>query len=390
MVNDFVLNRVPRILFGNGKLSALPGMIKAFGDNLLILTGRKSFLKSKQADELIDALKSKKINFSTEPVPHEPSPRMIDDLVRKYSGKAMSVVVSIGGGSVLDAGKAVSAMLPLGEPVKEYLEGVGTRKHPGAKIPFIAVPTTAGTGSETTGNSVLSETGPEGFKRSLRHENFIPDIALVDPELTLSCTSIQTAISGMDAFSQLLESFLSTRCSKLTDALALEGILHVRNSLKKAVSNGNDPEARAGMSYASMLSGITITNAGLGLVHGFASSIGGRKDIPHGVICGTLMGVVNRAIIERLLKEDTNPAALEKYIRLGKLLSGTEERSDVDYAFYVANTIETLVEELKIPSLGNYGLTEEEITAIARSTDHKNNPVVFTTEELKDMLVKRL
>ena len=390
MVNDFVLNRVPRILFGNGKLSALPGMVKAFGDNLLILTGRKSFLKSKQADELIDALKSKKINFSTEPVPHEPSPRMIDDLVRKYSGKAISVVVSIGGGSVLDAGKAVSAMLPLGEPVKEYLEGVGTRKHPGAKIPFIAVPTTAGTGSETTGNSVLSETGPEGFKRSLRHENFIPDIALVDPELTLSCTSMQTAISGMDAFSQLLESFLSTRCSKLTDALALEGILHVRNSLKKAVSNGNDPEARAGMSYASMLSGITITNAGLGLVHGFASSIGGRKDIPHGVICGTLMGVVNRAIIERLLKEDTNPAALEKYIRLGKLLSGTEERSDVDYAFYVANTIETLVEELKIPSLGNYGLTEEEITAIARSTDHKNNPVVFTTEELKDMLVKRL
>jgi len=390
MVNDFVLNRVPRILFGNGKLFALPGMIKAFGDNLLILTGRKSFLKSKQADELIDALKSKKINFSTEPVPHEPSPRMIDDLVRKYSGKAISVVVSIGGGSVLDAGKAVSAMLPLGEPVKEYLEGVGTRKHPGAKIPFIAVPTTAGTGSETTGNSVLSETGPEGFKRSLRHENFIPDIALVDPELTLSCTSMQTAISGMDAFSQLLESFLSTRCSKLTDALALEGILHVRNSLKKAVSNGNDPEARAGMSYASMLSGITITNAGLGLVHGFASSIGGRKDIPHGVICGTLMGVVNRAIIERLLKEDTNPAALEKYIRLGKLLSGTEERSDVDYAFYVANTIESLVEELKIPSLGNYGLTEEEITAIARSTDHKNNPVVFTTEELKDMLVKRL
>jgi alcohol dehydrogenase len=144
------------------------------------------------------------------------------------------------------------------------------------------------------------------------------------------------------------------------------------------------------MSYASMLSGITITNAGLGLVHGFASSIGGRKDIPHGVICGTLMGVVNRAIIERLLKEDTNAAALEKYIRLGKLLSGTEERSDVDYAFYVANTIESLVEELKIPSLGNYGLTEEEITAIARSTDHKNNPVVFTTEELKDMLVKRL
>jgi alcohol dehydrogenase class IV len=390
MVNDFVLNRVPRILFGNGKLSALPGLVKAFGNNLLVLTGRKSFLESKQADALIGVLKSKKIKLTLEPVPHEPSPRIIDDLVRKYSGTTVSVVVSIGGGSVLDAGKAVSAMLPLGEPVKDYLEGVGTRKHPGTKIPFIAVPTTAGTGSETTGNSVLSETGREGFKRSLRHENFVPDIALVDPELTLSCTSMQTAISGMDAFSQLLESFLSARCSKLTDALALEGILHVRNSLKKAVSTGNDPEARAGMSYASMLSGITITNAGLGLVHGFASSIGGRKDIPHGVICGTLMGIVNRAIVERLLKEDTHPEALEKYIRLGKLLSGTDERSDVDYAFYVANYIESLVEELKIPTLGSYDLSEEDLTAIVRTTDHKNNPVVFAPEELKDMLVKRL
>ena len=390
MVNDFVFNRVPRILFGNGKLSALPGMVKAIGDNLLILTGRESFLKSKQADELIAILKSKKINLTIEHVTHEPSPRIIDDLVRKHTGTPESVIVSIGGGSVIDAGKALSAMLPLGEPVKEYLEGVGTRKHPGTKIPFIAVPTTAGTGSETTGNSVLSETGPEGFKRSLRHENFIPDIALVDPELTLSCNSIQTAISGMDAFSQLLESFLSTRCSNLTDALALEGILHVQKSLKKAVATGNDPEARAGMSYASMLSGITITNAGLGLVHGFASSIGGRKDIPHGVICGPLMGIVNRAIVERLLKEDTHPAALEKYIRLGKLLSGTDERSDADYAFYVANYIESLVEELKIPTLCSYDLSEEELTAIVRTTDHKNNPVVFTPEELKDMLVTRL
>lgn len=144
------------------------------------------------------------------------------------------------------------------------------------------------------------------------------------------------------------------------------------------------------MSYASMLSGIAITNAGLGLVHGFASSIGGRKNIPHGVICGTLMGIVNRAIIERLLKEGKDPAALEKYIRLGKLLSGTDERSDVDYAFYVANFIESLVEELKIPTLGRYNLSEEELTAIVQTTDHKNNPVVFTPAELKDMLLKRL
>jgi alcohol dehydrogenase class IV len=181
----------------------------------------------------------------------------------------------------------------------------------------------------------------------------------------------------MDALTQLLESYISTRCNSLTDALALEGILHIKQSLRKAVSMGNDLEARAGMSYASMLSGITLANAGLGLVHGFASSIGGRKDIPHGLICGTLMGIVNRAIVERLLKEETNPAALEKYVRLGKLLSGDEERSEEDYAFYVANLIEKMVEDLKIPTLGSYGLSEEDITAIMLTTDHKNNPVVF-------------
>jgi alcohol dehydrogenase class IV len=390
MVNDFVLSRVPRILFGNGKITALPGLVKAFGDSLLILTGRNSFMKSKQAEELIDALERNRIHLTIEHIPHEPSPGIVDNLVRKHSGTPVPVIVSIGGGSVIDAGKALSAMLPLGESVKDYLEGVGTRKHPGIKIPFIAVPTTAGTGSEATGNSVLSETGPEGFKRSLRHENFVPDIALVDPLLTLSCASMQTAISGMDAFTQLLESFLSTRCNRMTDALALEGILHIKQSLKKAVSIGNDPGARAEMSYASMLSGITITNAGLGLVHGFASSIGGRKEIPHGVICGTLMGIVNRAIVERLLKEDTHPAVLEKFIRLGKLLSVANGRSDEDYAFFVANYIESLVEELKIPTLGSYGLSEEDITDIVQTTGHKNNPVVFTPGELKEMLMKRM
>jgi alcohol dehydrogenase class IV len=390
MVNDFVLNRVPRILFGYGKFSQLPELITTFGDNPLILTGRESFLRTEMAEGLIGTLKKSGINVTMEHVIQEPSPRIVDDMVKKYSAVSVPVVVSIGGGSVIDAGKAVSAMLPLKEPVKEYIEAVGTRRHSGVKIPFIAVPTTAGTGSETTNNSVLSETGPEGFKRSLRHENLMPDIALVDPSLTFSCSSLQTAISGMDAFTQLLESFFSTRCNDFTDALALEGILHIKNSLKRAVSLGSDTEARAGMSYAAMLSGITITNAGLGLVHGFASSIGGRKDIPHGVICGTLMGSVNRHIVEKLLKEEKPSAALEKVIRLGKLLSGAGGRTDEDYAFFVANYIESLVQDLNIPTLSSYGLSEEDITAIVQTTDHKNNPVVFTPDELKDILMTRI
>jgi alcohol dehydrogenase class IV len=390
MVNDFSLWRIPKLIFGFGKLFQLPMLVKGFGSRLLILTGKDSFAKSRHAGALIDDLQRSNITSFLEHVDHEPSPGMVDELVKKYADMSVQAVVSIGGGSVIDAGKAVSAMLLVNEPVREYLEGVGSKLHPGIKIPFIAVPTTAGTGSETTGNAVLSETGPDGFKRSLRHEYFVPDVALVDPGLSMSCSQLQTAVSGMDAFTQLLESFLSTRCNSLTDALAMEGIMHIRNSLKPAVSDTSNPDAHAGMSYAAMLSGITLANAGLGLVHGFASSIGGLIAIPHGVICGTMMGTVNRFGIEKLLKADEPSTALQKYIRLGKMLSADDGRSDVDYAFFVANYIESLVEELNIPTLRNYGITGDDITKIAAVTDHKNNPVIFSQAELEEMLMKRL
>ncbi len=390
MVKDFTLWSIPKLVFGFGKLSMLPALVKGFGSKILILTGKESFSKSRHAGALFDDFKRSKVALFTEHIDHEPSPGMVDDLVKRYSGMNLEIVVSIGGGSVIDAGKAVSAMLPLLEPVREYLDGIGPKHHPGIKVPFIAVPTTAGTGSETTGNAVLSETGPHGFKRSLRHEHFVPEVALVDPVLSMSCPQQQTALSGMDAFSQLLESFLSSRCNSFTDALAFEGIMHVRKSLKRAVSDTGDAEAHAGMSYAAMLSGITLANAGLGLVHGFASSIGGLKDIPHGVVCGTMMGIVNRLGIEKLLKSNEPSEALHKYMRLGKMLSEDDGRSDVDYAFFVANYIETLVDEMKIPPLGEYGLTEGDIDSIAQATDHKNNPVVFSPDELKEMLRKRL
>jgi alcohol dehydrogenase class IV len=390
MVNDFNILRTPRIIFGNGRISRLPEIIEGIGNNLLILTGKESFMRVKKAALLFEDLDRRKVKYKIESVTGEPSPDVVDNLVSKYGDSVVRLVVAIGGGSVIDTGKAVSAMLPLKQPVKEYLEGVGTLIHPGIKIPFVAVPTTAGTGSETTANAVLSLSGKNGFKRSLRHENFVPDIALVDPELTHSCSPAQTAVCGMDAFTQLLESFLSTRNNWYIDALALEGMMHIKKALRTAAVKGNDHEARASMSYAAMLSGITLANAGLGLVHGFASSIGSFREIPHGVICGTMMGVVNRAIVERLLKSSTSALALDKYIQLGKLLSEADGRSDVDYAFFVANYIELLVEELKIPLLGGYGLKEADITAIAASTDHKNNPVIFSTEELGEMVRKRI
>ena len=205
----------------------------------------------------------------------EPSPELIDTTVEKYRNEAVDAIVAIGGGSVLDAGKAISAMLHRTESIKEFLEGVGTIEHPGTKLPFIALPTTSGTGSEATKNAVISHVGKSGYKKSLRHDNFVPDIAIVDPRFTLSCPQNITAASGMDCFTQLIESYLSDKANEYTDALAWEGLKEIKSSLVQSYMHGNDIQARTGMAFASLTSGICLANAGLGVVHGFASSIGG-------------------------------------------------------------------------------------------------------------------
>ncbi len=390
MVTAFNFYKTPEIYFGEGKLALLPELISRLGEKILIITGESSFINSQQARTLFSQLDANHIGYNHEKIKHEPSPSDVDAIVNKYQKITIDAVVAIGGGSAIDTGKAVSAMLLLNEPVKDYLEGIGNKKHPGFKIPFIAVPTTAGTGSEATNNAVIAETGPDGFKRSLRHKNFMPDIALVDPELTKTCPPAQTALSGMDTFTQLLESYLSVKANRLTTALALDGIKVVKKTLKNAVSDGSNTETRAGMSYAALLSGIALANAGLGLVHGFAASIGGLKDIPHGLVCGTLMGVINRFTIEKLLKSENQSLSIKKYTRLGKILSEEEGRSDEDYAFYVANYIENLTKDLKIPTLSRFSFSEEEISKIVKTTEHKNHPVIFSQEELREILLKRM
>jgi alcohol dehydrogenase class IV len=252
------------------------------------------------------------------------------------------------------------------------------------------VPTTSGTGSEATANAVLSETGANGFKRSLRHINLVPDVAIVDPLLTLNCPSFITAASGMDAFTQLVESYISIHSNPVTDALAFEGISNVHACLYKAVHQGDDIEARSGMAYAALLSGITLANAGLGLIHGFSSSIGGLYAAPHGMICGTMMGIVNRYNIEALLQQNTVSSAHVKYAILGRLFSNRSNKDKAWYMKYVADYIDEMTEKLHIQRLGIYGITESVLNHIADSTDHKSNPVKFEKQQLVEMLRKRL
>lgn len=390
MVKPFQFARTPGIIFGVGKIAQITALARTYGNDVLLVTGKDSFMHSKLGEYIIHTFDMAGVHYHKVTINTEPSPEMIDQAVVLNKANKISLVVAIGGGSVIDAGKAISAMLYKEESVKDYLESVGNKEHPGTKIPFIAVPTTAGTGSEATKNAVISYVGSNGFKRSLRHDNLVPDYAIVDPELTLNCPPTITAYSGMDCFTQLVESYLSDKAIDMTDALALDGLKYLKSSLLRAYRMGQDIEARSGMSYAALISGITIANANLGVVHGFASSIGSKYNIPHGVVCGTLMGISNRLTANKLRKTGSNPHAIEKYTRLGKLFSDIEGKPNDWYIDTFLDTLDEWTELLAIPKLSRFGILATDIESIASQTEMKANPVKLNTEELIGVLESRL
>ena len=389
MVNSFQFARTPKIFFKPGQVSALPGIISTFGAKIILVTGEKSFSNSRRSHDLFNSLKSNGTEISQVAISEEPSPEIIDKVVRELSDQSYDAVLAIGGGSVIDAGKAISAMMYKAESIVKYLEGVGSDNHPGTKLPVIAVPTTSGTGSEATKNAVISMTGKGGFKKSLRHDNFVPEIALVDPELTLECPPDITAASGMDCFTQLVEAYLSDIANNYTDALALEGLKAIRSSLRKSVITGDDITARTGMSFAALTSGICLANAGLGVIHGFASSLGGLSKISHGVICGTLMAAANKVNVKVLKKTSGNGHAKRKYVQLGKMFLDQEGHTDDYYIDGFVQYLENLTYDLKLPKLSEYGLDEKDLEPVCRITENKNNPVKLGQEELMEIILSR-
>jgi alcohol dehydrogenase class IV len=390
MVNAFQFSRLPGIYFKNGIISELPSFIRQFGNSAVVVTGKKSFIGSKHAETLFHDFKKNSINYTVISIPFEPTPDIIDNAVKELRDEDFKVIVSIGGGSVLDAGKAISAMMKINDPVSDYLEVVGSKVHPGTKLPFVAIPTTSGTGSEATKNAVITRKGENGFKRSLRHDNFVPEIALIDPELTLDCPRDITAASGMDCFTQLTEAYLSSKANQYTDALALEGLKAIKSSLLTSYTDGRNIEARAGMSFAALTSGICLANAGLGAVHGFASSIGGMYEIPHGLVCGTLMASGNEINVRELRKKADSQPALKKYAILGGLFSDKKDMSDNYYTDSFIKFLHELTAELNLPGLSEYGVAKNQIGVICRNTDIKNNPVRLTLQDLEDILRPRV
>jgi alcohol dehydrogenase class IV len=394
-IAPFSIARLPRIEFGAGSIKTLPDLAARHGKRLLLVTGAHSFAASAHAGPLFAALRERGCAWQTVQVAGEPSPELVDEAVRAVRGNGVAAVIGIGGGSVLDAAKAIAGLLAPGNSVTDHLEGVGPElPYRGPATPFIAVPTTAGTGSEATKNAVLSRTGPEGFKKSFRDEALVAEVAIVDPDLLASCPPALIAANGMDAFTQLLESYVSSRANAFTDALALAGLRAAHDGLLAWYEGGAAAHAaRSRMAFASLASGVCLAQTGLGSVHGLASPLGAFFPIAHGVVCGTLVAAATRVNIEAMEARDPANPALAKYAEVGRLLHGSATASEADDRRKLVRLLETWTQRLSLPTLSSLGVAAGDVPRIvahSRGSSMKTNPVVLTNEEIARVVAARL
>ena len=387
----FSFSRVPRIEFGSGALRKLPGIAAGYGQRLLLVTGMRSFLESAHAPWLFDALRQRQCGWEIVKVEGEPSPAFVDATVTALRGQGFDAVIGIGGGSPLDAAKAIAGLLKPGNSVMDHLEGVGPElPYRGPATPFIAVPTTAGTGSEATRNAVLSLEGQ--FKKSFRDDKLVAEWAIVDPDLLATCPPHLIAADGMDAFTQLLESFVSTRANPMTDALARSGIMAVKDALL-SLYREQSAEAREKMAYASLLSGICLAQTGLGSVHGIAAPLGAFFPIPHGVACGTLVAMATEVNIAALKARLPDSPALPKYAEIGRRFAMQKGLNGDDARAYLVDTLREWERALDLPRLSACRIASADfprIVAESRGSSMKTNPVVLTDEEITQIIEERL
>jgi alcohol dehydrogenase class IV len=365
-----------RIIFGEGTAATLPDLIRTLGTRPLVVTGTSK----ERAAALLSALPAE-----TFAVSGEPTVEQVQEGVRHVRDAACDVVISVGGGSAIDAGKAIAAIAPNGEPL-EFLEVVGqSRPITVPPLPFIAVPTTAGTGSEVTRNAVLGSPA-HGVKASLRSPLMLPRIAVVDPELTYGLPPAITAYTGLDALTQLIEPYVSARANPLVDAICLEGIRRVAGALRRAYHDGADRDARRDMALASLFGGLALANAGLGLVHGFASPLGGQWKAPHGALCAAVLPHGMAANVAALRTRASQHPALERYTAIARLLTGRSDSSSDDGIDWVR----ALCAELKIPTLRAWGIGESDLPGLAekaaRASSMQANPLPLTEVELTAVL----
>jgi alcohol dehydrogenase class IV len=369
----FEFSTATRILFGEGTAAGLPELAGTFGTRPLVVTGASP----QRWATLVSSLGAE--SFS---VPGEPTVQMIREGTRRVQETGRDLVIAIGGGSVIDAGKAIAAIATNGGEPLDFLEVVGKGQAMTARpLRFIAVPTTAGTGSEVTRNAVLGST-EHGVKASLRSPLMLPLVAVVDPELTYSLPPEITAYTGLDALTQLIEPYVSSRANPLVDAICVEGIRRVAGALRRAYHDSSHKEARRDMALASLLGGLALANAGLGVVHGFAAPIGGQWKAPHGALCAALLPHGMAANVSALRVRAPLHPSLERYATISRLLtgqSGAGVEEGIDW-------VRELCIELTVPALRAWGVNEIDLPGIAEKAElassTKANPIPLTREEL--------
>jgi alcohol dehydrogenase class IV len=383
---QFEFATATRILFGPGKLKEIGSITANLGKHVLIVQGGNPA----RSLPLRLLLEEAGIGFSTFEIRGEPTNEDIVEGVRKVRESDFDLIIGFGGGSVIDAAKAIAAVAANPGDVSDYQETIGKGKP--MLVPAlasIAIPTTAGTGAEVTRNAVLASRRHR-VKASLRSPLLLPRVALVDPELTHGLPPSVTASTGLDALTQLIEPFVSVRSNPLTDALCLEGIRRAARSLQKAYEQGDDPDARVDMALASLLGGLALANSGLGAVHGFAAPIGGMFSAPHGAVCAALLPHVMEINVRALRSRASSSDSLNRYAKIATIVTKSET-ADIDQGI---RWVRDLCQTLKVPGLRAYGIQENDVAILveqaAKASSMKANPIALTNEELTESLTSAI
>jgi alcohol dehydrogenase class IV len=395
----FGVARLPRLVVGPGRIAELPALVASLGGSALLVTGARSFRESAAWAPLVAGLEAAGLTWEHLAVAGEPSPDLVDGAVAARRGNPPDVVVGIGGGSALDAAKAIAGLLRSGTVALDHLEGVGRGiPYPGPATPFVAVPTTAGTGSEVTKNAVLAGRlpGARPFKKSFRDEQLVARVAILDPDLLAGCSPAIVAGDGMDALTQLLEAFTSTGASPFTDAVARAGLDAAARALPAwhaAAADGAPPEAsaaaRAAMSWAACCSGIALANAGLGAVHGIVAALGAALPVPHGTGCGILLAATTRANLTGLTARAPGSPALARYADAGRIMAGDRALSDELARDALQATLDAWTEALRLPRLASFGAEPGDLPGLvaeSRGSSMRTNPVVLADAEIAGIL----
>ncbi len=383
---QFEFRTANRILFGPGTIEQVGPFAAGIGKRALVVTGRST----DRADPLLRQLNQHGMACTGFNVIGEPTLDTLHEGLDSLRSHEADLVIGFGGGSVIDAAKAIAALATNRADIREYLEVIGRgRALTNPPLPYVAIPTTAGTGAEVTRNAVLKSTR-EKVKVSLRSPLMLPALAIVDPELTLSLPPAVTAGTGMDALTQLLEAFVSKRANALTDALCRDGLRRTARSLQQVYHHPDDLTARSDMSLASLFSGLALANAGLGAVHGIAGPLGGMCTAPHGMACARLLPPVMDANLKALAERDPDSASLSRFQEAAQLLIGSVQATAKDGIRW----LQQLSDDFQIPPLADCGLEHKQIPDLInqarQASSMKANPVMLTPRELKEIITGAL